>query len=361
MEAAKSGAKCHFASILQRGINPFNDYAAYQQVTRLLRQIKPDIVHTHSSKPGIIGRFAARRAGVPVVVHTVQGFSFPATSKWLTKEFFEKLEYMAGKRCDAVICVNQSDFEFTATFLRVPKEKVFLIHNGVALDAYRPAETNDVKQKMRKELLGFDERPLVMSVGRLWEQKNPELFIRAACQLLREGIDANFAIAGDGPLDDSLNRIIREANSQDRVHLLGWRSDISGILPLADVFLLSSNWEGMPLVLLEANACAVPAIATDIPGSRDVIRDGETGLLARPNDQADLAGKIRYLIENPDVRQQMADRCRDHVSRLHDINSRQKKLVALYFELLKRKGKSGLAASLIPAFAPLRKSDVAVS
>ena len=358
VEASRIGVQCHFANRLVREIRPRCDYAAYRQLAGLLREINPDIVHTHSSKTGLLGRIAARRAKVPVIVHTVHGFAFPATESLTSRKIFQACEIVAGRHCDAVICLNRSDEETTRTTLRVPAENVFRIPNGICLDRFEPQRDPTVRAANKQQRLGLDDRPLVINVGRLWEQKNPELFVRAACKLVREGLDCHFAMVGDGPLRDLLAQVIADSGASAQVHLLGWRSDVPEILPLADTFVLSSNWEGMPLVLLEANACGVPAVATDVAGSRDCIVDGETGLLARPNDVDDLAQKIRYVISNPDVRSAMATRCREHVQTFHDIRDRQTAIKNLYAHLLARQNRPLLSALI---GEPAAEANVEVS
>lgn len=343
VEAEKLGVHCHEAGLLQREISAGRDFQAYRQLQALLREIHPDIVHTHSSKTGLLGRLAAKRVNVPVILHTVHGFAFPSAKSYSKRKVFQACEYFAGRASDAVICLNEADEETTRGLLRVPKHNVFRIPNGICLDRFREIANDQRRVELKRERLSFRNRPFVISVGRLWEQKNPELFVRAACELASEGFDVDFAIVGDGPLKPRLNQIIQDANVGDRVHLLGWRDDVSDLLPLADAFVLSSNWEGMPLVLLEANACGVPAIATNVPGSRDCIIDGTTGLLARPNDQNDLKEKIKFLLMRPEVRAEMARRCREHVEEFHDIADRQRSMLNLYVALLKRKNMAELA------------------
>lgn len=343
-QATLHGVHCHYAAQLQRAINPHRDLAAYRQIEATIRRIKPDIVHTHSSKTGLLGRLAAYRCGVPAIVHTVHGFAFPAVESAAKRKFYQLCERLAGRRCDAVICLNRSDEQTARELLGIPHDHVIRIPNGIVLDRFEPAIEDVERTRRKRDLLGLDDRPLVINVGRLWQQKNPEAFVRAACHLIREGLHCQFALVGDGPLRERLAGIIDQAGVSDSIHLLGWRSDVPQLLPLADAFVLSSSWEGMPLVLLEANACGVPAIATDIPGSRDCIVDGETGLLARPHDLDDLAEKIRFLISHSDLRKTMSARCRQHVRDHHDIRNRHAEIKRLYSALLRRGGRGELAA-----------------
>ncbi len=336
--AAKLGVKCHFAHKLERNVNLRKDYAGYRQVLHLLRKIQPDIVHTHSSKTGLLGRFAARAARVQAVVHSVHGFAFPSTKNWWKRRIFQSCEFISGRMCDAIVCLNRSDEEIASGLLRVPREKVFRIPNGIRLHEFQPVKSPQRRSRLKRELLDLDDRPLIMKIGRLWDQKNPELFVRSAVELIRSGIQANFVLVGDGPLKERLSDIVEQSGVSDRLHLLGWRSDVAQILPLADMLVLSSSWEGMPLVILEANACAVPAVATDIPGSRDCIMDAKTGLLARADDRDDLSAKIKYLIDNPSVLNEMSRQCYDYVHAFHDLSTRNESVSKLYALILRRKG-----------------------
>lgn len=359
--AEKMGVRCHFVNALERKILPFKDYQAYRQLKNILLDIDADVVHTHSSKTGLLGRLAATHAGVAAVVHTVHGFAFPMTRVFLKRKIFQLSEYIAGKHNDAVICLNRDDERTLLKTLKVNDEKVFRIPNGVCLKSFQNINSQDEKTRLRKQHLetaipDVAEKPMVVQVGRLWEQKNPELFVRAACKLVARGVDANFVLLGDGPLKESLEKIVRQSGAENHVHFLGWRNDVATILPLADLMVSSSNWEGMPLVLLEANACGVPVVATDIAGSRDCISNGETGMLTAPNDVDGLCAKVNHLLSDPKILQAMTSRCRPHVETFHNVVLRHEMVIKLYAELLERKQQTELA-SLISESRRQRQVD----
>ena len=344
--AEKWKVSAHFAPSLQRTISPVADYIAYRELVAIFRKVRPHIVHTHSSKTGLLGRLAAAKANVPVIVHTVHGFAFPATRSRVKKILFQGCERVGGRYCDATVCLNSNDESIATDRLGIPADRVFRIPNGVHLNQFQPIRNEEDQKARQAELFGTDSGPVVLMVGRLWRQKNPRMFVEAACRLLDQGIVARFFLAGDGPFYDELNQLIRDHGHQDRVRLLGWRNDVESLLPASDLFVLPSNWEGLPLVILEAAACGVPTVATDIPGNHDAVIDGHTGLLCEQNNSEDLAQKIKQLVNNEMLRKQMAVQSYSHAVANCDIQHRHDVITKLYADLLESKGHHQLADAI---------------
>ena len=340
------GVQNHTAPSLKRAIAPLADYRAYRELVALFRKIKPHIVHTHSSKTGLLGRMAAAKAKVPVIVHTVHGFAFPATRSRLKRMLFMGCERLGGRYCDGLVCLNSDDETIATRDLHVPSSRVFRVPNGVHLDQFQPITDPKTKQKVQEDKFGKGQGPVVLMVGRLWKQKNPCMFVEAACQLLDQGCQARFFLAGDGPLRKELEQKIQERGYQEQIRLLGWRSDIQELLPASDLFVLPSNWEGLPLVLLEAAACGVPVVATDIAGNRDALLNGETGLLCQKNNPDDLATNIKWLVEDEAMRESMVQKSYAHAVANYDIHHRHDAIMKLYADLLTQKGLQELATQI---------------
>lgn len=335
--AAELGVTCHHEPRLKRSISPWNDFRVYQRLRDLMRREEFDIVHTHSSKTGVLGRMAAAAADIPCVVHTVHGFAFPAARLKAVRHLYQWAETRCGRVTDALVCLNSEDQQISVEQLEIPAERIEVIANGVDTDAFRPIEDLEARIAQRAQRLpGNPERPVVMMVGRLWKQKQPEAFVAAAIDLIQQGSDAQFYLAGDGNLRPQLEESIEAAGVADRVHLLGWRDDVSALLPLADVMVLPSLWEGMPIVLLEAHSCGVPIVASDIPGNRDCVVDGVDGHLVPKNDPQSLAKRIGELVNDPEERRTMGAAGRDKIVREFDIQYRQRTIESLYERLLAR-------------------------
>ena len=337
--ATELGVTCHYEPRLKRSISPLNDFRTYQRLRELMRRERFDIVHTHSSKTGVLGRMAASAAGVPYVIHTVHGFAFPAARYPAVRRFYQWCEKRCGRMTHALICLNPDDRQIAIDELEVDPGRVHLIANGVDVQAFQPIENDEVRKAERLRRLGGDpERPVVMMVGRLWNQKKPILFVQAAIQLIQNGCPAEFYLAGEGGLRSELEQAITEAGLADRIHLLGWRDDVAELVPLADAIVLPSLWEGMPIVLLEAHACGVPIVASDIPGNRECVIDGVDGYLVPKNDLESLSERIARLVNDPALCRSFGQAGRNKIVERFGIAHRQTAIEALYSQLLGKRG-----------------------
>lgn len=331
------GVPCLFCPSLTRSIAPRHDLAALSALVRMMRRGQFDVVHTHSSKPGILGRIAARIAGVPAIVHTVHGFAFPGTKSRFRRHLFVSLERLGGRCCDAIVCLNDADRRLAADDLAVPSDRVHVIANGVDLGRFPPIR-RDERARIRREVLGLPaDDPAVVMVGRLWRQKDPLTFVKAAVSLLADGFKAHFVLIGDGDLRIPIEEFIHAHHAEGRIHLLGWRDDIPKLLPAFDIFALPSLWEGMPLAILEALACRLPCVVSDIPGNRDLIDDGVNGLLFPCGDVEMLATNLGKLLLDHQQRASFGRAGREKVEQYHDLTERTNEVQMLYIDLLTRK------------------------
>ncbi|QDT03518.1 Alpha-D-kanosaminyltransferase [Rubripirellula lacrimiformis] len=335
--AQQMGVTCHSESRLIRSLSPLNDYKAYCGLRDLMRKHRFDIVHTHSSKTGVLGRLAAAAAGVPHVVHTVHGFAFPAARRAAVRRFYQWCERRCGKVTDALVCLNPNDRQIAIDDLGIDPRRVHLIPNGVDTTQFKPHSDADLRHRLRRETLPGDAGlPVVMMVGRLWNQKNPLAFVQAAIEILGRGVRAEFYLVGEGDLRPRLEQEIAAAGCGDRIHLLGWRDDVAALLPLADVMVLPSLWEGMPLVLLESQSSAVPVVASNIPGNRECVNDGVDGYLVPPRDIVELAQRIGELIQDDELRRRMGATAREKVIAQFDIRQRFATMTDIYAQMMGR-------------------------
>jgi glycosyltransferase involved in cell wall biosynthesis len=284
-----------------------DDLMALAELWRLFRRVRPDIVHTHTPKPGLYGRVAARAAGVPGVVNTVHGLYATPEDRLSRRAVVYALERAASSCSDAELVQNPEDLDVLAR-LGVPREKLVLLNNGVDLQRFRPARDGAARTRART-LLGIDGDAVVVGmVARLvWQKGFRELF--AAAESLRTAHpDVVFAVVGgtdpdkaDGITSPELDAARRRSN----IIFAGSRDDMEDVYPGFDLFVLPSHREGFPRSAMEAAATGLPVIATDIRGCRQVVSHGQTGLLVPLNDPSRLAGAIEKLVDDADLRRRM--------------------------------------------------------
>lgn len=325
------GVKCEYIPNLTREISPKADLKAFLELVKCFKRLKPDVVHTHSSKTGIVGRLAAWVARVPNVIHTVHGFAFPFANSVLVRYFYFIAEFVGGILSDKVVVLNVTDYNYAIKNLKIPKHKVHLIPNGVNIDAFGMKQ--EVREAYRKNVLGnADQEPICIGmVGRLWAQKNPLCLVEAAKKVFEKtNLPVKFFFAGDGELKDEVEAKVKEYQLTDKVQVLGWRSDVPVLLSSIDVFVLPSLWEGMPLAILEAMASSLPVVVSDIPGNHDLVDHNNTGLLFEANNADDLSVQLLKLIEDSSLRQRLATAARIKVSNAYSLSHRLTKITELY-------------------------------
>ncbi|MDD5154967.1 MAG: glycosyltransferase family 4 protein [Candidatus Omnitrophica bacterium] len=290
---------------LERAVNPVKDFLALVEIFVFIKRKKIDIVHTHSSKAGVLGRLAARFARTRIILHTVHGWSFNDCQPALKKNFFICLERLIADFTDKLIVVSRSDM-YRGLKLGIGSDKKYtLIRYGIDEPGSPPGEGNI------KEELGIspDDRVVAM-VACLKPQKSPQDFIRAASLTVREFPGVKFILAGDGILRRCTEDLLNKLNLKGKVILLGWRRDIPRILSIADVLVLTSLWEGLPIAALEGMSCGKPVIATDTGGIAEVIRDGETGFLVKPRDAKTISERLTALLRDEKLRKAIGQKAK---------------------------------------------------
>ncbi|MGJ7914628.1 glycosyltransferase family 4 protein [Massilia sp. LXY-6] len=332
VEAVKSiGAKCEYIPSLAREISLKADGKAFLELVKCFRRLRPDVVHTHSSKTGILGRLAARVAGVPNVIHTVHGFAFPFAKSRFVRCFYFVAEFIGGLLSNKVVVLNATDYNYAIKNLRLPKHKVHLIPNGVNIEAFGIKQ--EVREDFRKNVLGDVDQNMICigMVGRLWAQKNPLCLVEAAKKIFEKtDFPVKFFFAGDGELKGEVESKVKEYKLSEKVEVLGWRSDIPVLLSSIDIFVLPSLWEGMPLAILEAMASNLPVVVSDIPGNHDLVDHNNTGLLFEADNAEDLSIQLLKLIEDIGLRQRLAVAARMKVSNAYSLSQRMAKITELY-------------------------------
>lgn len=274
-------------------IDPVKNLKAVADLRRVMVEGKYDIVHTHSSVAGVVGRLAALAAGIPVIIHHVHGWALHEGMSAWTRRVYVGLERLCARFTDRIVTVSEPDIRKGLTQRIGTPEKFVLVNNGIDLQKFRqPVDA----AKVRAEL-GLDPHSkLIGMVGRLDEQKNPLDLIRAAAIVVAKYRNAQFVIVGDGSLRPECEQLIEELKLNDKFFLLGFRSDVARIMPILTMTAMSSLWEGLPLAFMEAMSAGKPIIANDIDGAGDVVVNGETGFLVPPHQPEVMAERILTLL-----------------------------------------------------------------
>ena len=336
----KLGEDFQLIPALVREISPGRDILALFQIYRMLLKEKkqnpdsPIIVHTHSSKAGILGRWASFWAGIPLVIHSFHGFGFNDFQPFYLRWFFINLERLTARFTDSFIFVSRANMA-KALKLKIGINKSWhLIRSGVEIEKFRP-QSIDLEKK--KKDLGVGEGKLVTMVSCLKPQKNPLDFARSARLVLEKVPDAWFIVCGDGELRAELEKLVQELGIKERFKLLGWRRDIPEILWASDLLVLTSLWEGLPRVYPQAMASELAIVGTRVDGAPEAVINGETGYLVPPKDYQGLAEKIIALLKNEEKRKQFGKKGASLVKEF-DIWKMVKDQEELYLKLLREKG-----------------------
>ncbi len=331
-EARALGRRLLVAPHLRREVRPLDDLRALWELYRHLRRERPAIVHTHSSKAGILGRLAARLAGVPVILHTFHGFGFTPGQAAPVRWAYVLAERLCATFSTRLIFVSRSNLEEAAARGLGWRGRYVLIRSGVRLSDF-PAAVADKGAKKAALGLGM-HKPLVLSVGNFKPQKNPEDFVRLARRVLDARPEARFCFVGDGPLRTKLEAGIVREKLHGKLALPGWRRDAAELLACADVFVLTSLWEGLPRALVEAMKSGVPCVCYATDGVRDLIVDGENGFLVAPGDWSGAADKVARLIAEPALRERMGKAAAAAIGPEFDIDGMVRRQEELYGNLV---------------------------
>lgn len=334
------GITVHTLPSLRQPIQPVADGLAYRDLIAWLRREAWDVVHTHGSKAGILGRLAASAAGVPVIVHTVHGWGHHERQRRLARGLYVALERRAARVSDRLIVVAGVNREQgLADGIGTPGQYA-TIRGGIDISRFRDIS---VDRRAVRASLGIPEKaPVVGTVSRLAKQKAPGDFVRMAASIHALWPDAHFVFVGGGPLEEEIGAQVRAAGLETVVHLLGYRDDIPQLLRAFDVFVLNSLWEGLPAVFAQAMCARLPVVATDVGGAREAVLEDENGLLVPAGDPDSQAAAVMRLLGDPPRRRAMGRRGLEIVDPLFSERDMTRRVEALYWECMAAKrGSSG--------------------
>ncbi len=324
------GIVFHAIPTLVREIRPLADLRALWDLYRLMRR-GYDVVHTHTSKAGVLGRVAARLARVPLRVHTPHGHVYHGYGGKLRSRLFVWVERVLGRWTDVLVALTESERREHLAEKVGRAEQWCVIPSGVEIERYRKPTA------LRRSDLGVPDRSFVVGcVARLVPVKGIEDAITATAQLVDRTPPVHLVLVGDGPQRAACQKLAGQLGLQERVHFLGLRRDVPDLLPLFDLLVLPSRNEGMGRVLVEAQAAGVPVVATRVGGVPDLVSEGETGRLVPPGDPAALAAAIRSLAGDRATVARMRNAARARVAESLSAEAMVASLEAVYRSRLSR-------------------------
>jgi glycosyltransferase involved in cell wall biosynthesis len=308
-EVRQRGIPLTILPSMRRELSPLNDLRVIGQLRQLMTggngRPRYDIVHTHSSKAGVVGRIAAAWAKVPLIIHTIHGWSFHDRMPPARRGFYVALERIAARYSHKMIVVSPKDIEKgLAQGIGRPEDYV-LIRSGIELDRFGhptvpPAE-------MRRQLGLPLDAPVIGSVTRLSPQKSPLDLLDAFAHIHRQRPDAWLVVVGDGPLRPQVEQRLIELRIANRVILTGLRRDVPELMAAFDIFVLSSLWEGLPRVLPQAMASGLPIVCTAADGTAEAVVEGENGFLTPRGQPEALAARMLTLLADEQLRREMGE------------------------------------------------------
>ncbi|PER45198.1 hypothetical protein COL26_20335 [Bacillus thuringiensis] len=289
-ELQQSGVIYRKVPHLIRDIRVLKDIKALMEMRRILKEIQPDLLAVHSSKAGLLGRLAGWSLGIPTIF-TAHGWAFTEGVPHKKRIFYSLLEKIAGIVSAGIITVSNYDCQLAIQNKIISPEKIKVIHNGV-LDITKLKQVSQNKKQIQ----------LIM-IARFAEPKNHQVLVEVLSRLDTQ--DWNIRFVGEGPLKKEIELEVKEKNLSNKVIFLGNRDDIPEMLACSQIFILTSDWEGLPLSIIEAMRSGLPVIASNVGGVEELVQDGKTGFLIEKGNKKELMEKIKFLMENAELRNEM--------------------------------------------------------
>ncbi len=323
----KKGIPLTIEKNLVRELNPLKDAITFFRLISFIKKGDYAIVHTHSSKAGILGRWAAWFAGVPTIVHTVHGWGFHDFQHPIVRYLFTLIEKITLRISDQLIAVTTMDIEKGVRAGIGERKTYSLIRSGIDLRQF--TAMNNMGKPIRAELDIPRHARVIGTVTRLSPQKAPIIFINAAKSVIDELPDTYFVLVGDGPMKSRIEMAAKAHKIDRQIILTGIRTDVHDIMHAFDIFMLTSLWEGLPRVIPQAIASGVPVIASRVDGNAEIIRHNTTGLLVTPGNASEFAEAAMDLIQNREKARWMRDNAMKGIDE-YSVHTMVQKIDRLY-------------------------------
>lgn len=333
----QAGFPVHEIPSLRQPIRPVQDLRALLEIMGILKREKIELLHTHNSKTGWLGRLAGKLTGTPAIIHTVHGFAFHAAERPWRRMLFKKLERLAAPWADHTIFISQPMIEWAREEGVLREKRYSRIYSGIDLQRFQPIPRQRLAT-LRKEFGLQEDDRVIGFVSKLWEGKGHSVALEAMTHVVPAVPRAKLLIVGDGPLEEKLHARCRTLNLQDAVIFAGFRNDIPQIYSICDLAILPSLFEGMGRVLLEAGACGKPVVASQVGGIPEIVADGETGFLVPPEDPVALFGDMVRLLRDASLARRMGEAGRRRIGDLFSADTMVQQIGAVYEACLEEKG-----------------------
>lgn len=329
--------KVIFVKNLKREISPLNDILALIKIALILIKEKPHIIHTHSSKAGIIARFSAFLARVKIIIHTYHGFGFHEYQNPIVKNFYILLEKIASLISDAIIFVSRANIETAKKYSIGNQNKYHLIRSGIKLENFPKLKDISFAKKYFPNL--NDKSKIIVTVANLKPQKNPSDFFKIANEVIKTNKNVFFIYVGGGEKEKELfyKEMIKNLSIESNCVITGWLKNVEDVYKSADIFLLTSLWEGLPRSLVEAMASLVVPVCYETDGIKDLIEDGINGFIVKQNDWSKAAMIIKKLISDDKTYFDIKRNLQKTDLSEFDIDLMVKQQEKLYLDLIKYK------------------------
>jgi glycosyltransferase involved in cell wall biosynthesis len=354
---------------LQREISPVADAVAARRLLQLIRELRPDVLHTHTAKAGAVGRAAAAMAGSArprAVVHTFHGHVLRGYFGPARTAAFRQLERGLARTTDALIAVSPEVRDDLVKLGVAPVEKIAVIRLGLDFDS-RLATQPNARERLRRELGITEDAFVVAWLGRMTEIKRADDLLRSFALLRRGRDDAELLVVGDGPLRTGLESLARDLGISGHTHFTGFRGDVGDVYAAADVVALTSANEGTPVSVIEAQAAGLPVVSTAVGGVADVVVDGWSGFVVEPGGIEAIAGRLEELARDSSLRAAFGAFGRERAVARYGVPRLVDDVDRLYRELLqqaeprRRSAIDGVARPLSPSLPALRVSPARTS
>jgi len=333
---------------MRRPISPYNDWAAYNKLKKLIKEFKPDIVHTHAAKSGALGRLAAKHSNVPLIVHTFHGHIFHSYFNSLKTNIFIRTERYLASLSDAIVAISDvQKKELSGDFKIAAADKFRVIPLGLELDNFI-LNQEEKRNKFRMEF-GLDDNTVAIGIiGRLVPIKNHSLFLKGLKYVLNNTtIKVKAFIVGDGESRSAIEQLaasleIKYTQHTDTAHphpliFTSWRTDVDTICAGLDIVALTSLNEGTPVSLIEAQAAGKPIVSTRVGGIADVVLENKTALLSEIMDEKTFSNNLLQLVNDPGLRQKFSNAGKDYVVSKFSYHRLVNDMSSLYHDLLDKK------------------------
>lgn len=331
---------------MRRSINPFQDIIAYRKIRSIIREYKPDIVHTHAAKSGTLGRLAAIHEKVPIVLHTFHGHVFHSYFGTFKTSIFKTIERWLAKNSSGVVCISDEQAREISEEHRIcERKKTRVIPLGFNLDRFTTDQ--DQKRKKFRSIYNLNESDIAIGiVGRLVPIKNHALFVDMIQEIMKqtEGKKCRFFIIGDGESRESIEQYCTEKGigfTQNKApeadHPLcftSWIKEVDEVYAGLDIVCLTSNNEGTPVSLIEALAASKPVVSTRVGGIEDIVENGNSGLLSEPGDRVAFSENVLNLIKRSDLRQSFGEKGKTSVLEKYSYKRLVKDMKVFYDQLI---------------------------